>query len=132
MREPELQSDETDAKQSNVEQDLADLRAEVARLTAERDREKARTDIVIAEFDAPWPHSHTVADVVSQSLTWQIHQCRAAIEDRATAAESALARLRQQQRDILAKLREYQAVGGRQTLQACITALDELAALSGE
>ena len=70
------------------------LRESLEKITRERDREKERTDIVIAEFDAPWPHSHKVGDVVSDSLVWQIHKARQAVEDRATTAEAENKELR--------------------------------------
>ncbi len=73
--------------------DAAD--AACQRLTAERNAERARVDIVIAEFDAPWPHSHTVGDVVHESLTWQIHKCRESFEQRVQAAEAARDQLRE-------------------------------------
>ena len=82
---------------------------EIERLTRERDAESARVDIVIAEFDAPWPHSHTVGEVVSRSLTWQIHECRRGVEDarasaeaRAESAEAALTALQQERDELFA------------------------------
>ncbi len=64
-----------------------DLRAQLAEAQKERDAEAKRVDIVIAEFDAPWPHSHTVGEVVSGSLAWKIHECRRIVEDARVAAE---------------------------------------------
>ncbi len=81
---------ECDERDQYLERTLAELRQQITALQQERDAERHRVDVVIAEFDAPWPHGHTVGDVVVDKLVWKIHECRAALEARAEAAEQLL------------------------------------------
>jgi predicted nucleic acid-binding Zn-ribbon protein len=101
--------------------ELADLRAEVARLTAEQD--EARTQL----------NGYQEREAALCPEDVGLDEWCATMKKRTDAAESTLAQLRQQQQALEAKWRsEADLLRSRPLARAIAACADELAALSGE